>query len=106
MAAAHGSYGGSWSTAARIGDLYHARPVHALRPGEKRKISRPGFATVGSSNVPTFRTMVLGRIADSSAMDEPHAGQKCLKIGFPLPPMLLRVLSAPSMVTACLLART
>jgi hypothetical protein len=61
-----------------------------------RKISRPGFATVGSSKVPTFSTMVPGCIADSSAIDEPHSGQKCLRIGFPLPPMLLNVFSAPS----------
>jgi hypothetical protein len=31
----------------------------------------------------------------SSAIDEPHSGQKCLRIGLPLPPMLLNVLSAP-----------
>src|SRR5437588_349797 len=65
-----------------------------------------GFATVGSSNVPTFRTMVSGRIADSSAIDEPHSGQKCLRIGFPLPPMLLNVLSGPSIVIASLGTRT
>src|SRR5262249_27977652 len=59
-----------------------------------RKISRPAFATVGSSNVPTFKIMLSGRIDDSSAIDEPHSGQKCLRIGLPLPPMLLKVFRA------------
>src|SRR5215468_1661397 len=71
-----------------------------------RKISRPGFATLGSSNVPTFRTMLSGRIADSSAIDEPHSGQKCLRIGLPLLPMLLKVLNVPSIVIASFGTRT
>jgi hypothetical protein len=50
--------------------------------------------------------MVSGRIADSSAIDEPHSGQKCLRIGFSLPPMLLKVLSAPPIVIASLATRT
>ena len=71
-----------------------------------RKISRPAFATVGSSNVPTFRIIIPGRVPGSSAIDEPHSGQKCLRIGLPLPPRLVNVLSVPSIVTASLFART
>ena len=71
-----------------------------------RKISRPGFATLGSSNVPIFRIITSGRVPDSSAIDEPHSGQKCLRIGLPLPPMLLNVLSSPSIVSASLVTRT
>src|SRR6516164_9301740 len=67
-----------------------------------RKISRPGFATVGSSNDPTFRIITPGRVPGSSAIDEPHSGQKCLRIGLPLPPRLLNVLSVPSTITASL----
>ena len=67
-----------------------------------RKISRPGLAIVGWSNVPTFRIIKPGRVPGSSAIDEPHSGQKCLRIGLPLPPMLLNVLSVPSKVTASL----
>ena len=47
-----------------------------------------------------------GCVPGSSAIDEPHSGQKCLWIGLPLPPMLLNVLSVPSIVTASLVART
>jgi hypothetical protein len=61
---------------------------------------------VGSSNVPTFRIIIPGLVPGSSAIDEPHSGQKCLRIGLPLPPMLLNVLSVPSIVTAFLVART
>src|SRR5262249_2658176 len=39
----------------------------------RRKISRPGFARVGSSNVPTFRIIIPGRVPGSSAIDEPHS---------------------------------
>jgi hypothetical protein len=50
--------------------------------------------------------MLPGRVPDSSAIEEPHSGQKCLSIGLPLSPMLLNVLSVPSIVTASLVART
>jgi hypothetical protein len=48
---------------------------------------------LGSSNVPTFRIITPGRVPGSSAIDEPHSGQKCRRIGLPLPPRLLNVLS-------------
>jgi hypothetical protein len=47
-----------------------------------------------------------GRVPGSSAIDKPHSGQKCLRIGLPLPPRLLNVLSVRSMVTAALGTRT
>src|SRR6516162_374762 len=59
-----------------------------------------------SSNVPTFRIITPGRVPGSSAIDEPHSGQKCLRIGLPLPPRLLNVLSVPSIVSASLGTRT
>src|SRR5437588_1421655 len=65
-----------------------------------RKISRPGFAICGSSNVPTFRTIMPGRRAVSSAIDEPHSGQKWRNSGLPLPPGLLNVFSVPLIVSA------
>jgi len=58
------------------------------------------FTTLGSSNVPAFRIITPGLAPGSSAIDEPHSGQKCLRIGLPLPPMLLKVLSVPSISTA------
>src|SRR5437660_739521 len=61
---------------------------------------------LGSSNVPTLRIIIPGRVPDSSAIDEPHSGQKCLRIGLPLPPILLNVLSVPSIVSASLATRT
>src|SRR5262249_59171371 len=56
--------------------------------------------------VPTFRMIIPGRVPGSSDIDEPHSGQKCLRIGLPLPPMLLNVLNVPSMVSASLGTRT
>jgi hypothetical protein len=50
--------------------------------------------------------MLSDRIDDSSAIDEPHSGQKRLRIGLPLPPMLLNVLSVPSILSAYLATRT
>src|SRR5262250_644530 len=50
--------------------------------------------------------MLSGRIADSSAIDEPHSGQKCLRIGLPLPPILVKVLNVPSTVTSFFGTRT
>ena len=57
-------------------------------------------------NIPTFRIILSGRVPDSSAIEEPHSGQKCLRIGLPLPPMLVNVLSVPSILTASLGTRT
>src|SRR5262249_18079592 len=71
-----------------------------------RKISRPAFATVGSSNVPTFRMMTSGLVPGSSEIDEPHSGQKCLRIGLPLPPMLVNVFKMASTESASLGTRT
>jgi hypothetical protein len=64
-----------------------------------RKISRDGFARAGSSNVPTFRTRMPDRAPGSSAMDDPHSGQKWRRIGLPLPPMLLNVFNVPVILT-------
>src|SRR5438094_8055641 len=50
--------------------------------------------------------IIPGRVPGSSAIEEPHSGQKCLSIGLPLPPRLLNVLSVPSMVSASLGTRT
>src|SRR5215467_13980289 len=50
--------------------------------------------------------MIPGCVPGSSAIDEPHSGQKCLRIGLPLPPMLVNVFSVPSIVTASLVARS
>jgi hypothetical protein len=66
----------------------------------------PRFCDDRIINVPTLRIIIPGRVPGSSAIDEPHSGQKCLSIGLPLPPMLVNILSVPSMVTASLLART
>src|SRR5215469_6212201 len=43
-----------------------------------------------------------GSVPGSSAIDEPHSEQKCRRIGLPLPPRLLKVLSEPSILTASL----
>ena len=104
---------------ARLGHVLSRLWLAALRGGfrllavqliysfaSSRKISRPAFATVGSSSVPTFRIIMPGRVPGSSAIDDPHSGQKCLRIGLPLPPMLLNVLYVPSMVSASLVIRT
>jgi hypothetical protein len=45
------------------------------------------------------------RLNADREIDEPHAGQKCLRIGLPLPPMLLNVFSVPSTVIASLATR-
>jgi len=50
--------------------------------------------------------IIPGRVPGSSAIDEPHSGQKCLRIGLPLPPRLLNVLSVASIVSASLGTRT
>src|SRR5437762_13813183 len=41
-----------------------------------------------------------GRVPGSSAIDEPHSGQKCRRIGFPLPPTPVNVLTGPVSVSA------
>src|SRR5215469_14145582 len=39
-----------------------------------------------------------GRVPGSWAIVEPHSGQKCRSIGFPLPPGLVNVFVVPSIV--------
>jgi hypothetical protein len=66
-----------------------------------QKVCRTGITPAGSSNVPTLRMSHPGRRdGDSSASEEPHSGQKCRRSGWPLPPGLLNVFIAPSIVTA------
>src|SRR5215472_11434371 len=67
-----------------------------------QNISRAGVIDFGSSRVPTLRTTTPGRVPGSWQIDEPHSGQKCRSIGFPLPPRLVNVFILPSIVSASL----
>jgi hypothetical protein len=65
-----------------------------------QNVSRFGIADFGSSRVPTLRMIKSGLSSTSSAIEEPHRGQKCRKIDLPLLPRLVYVFIAPSIATA------
>src|SRR5215469_6104481 len=64
-----------------------------------QKISRAGAIDFGSSNVPMLSTMRPGEALASSAIDEPHSGQKCRRTGLPLLPKLVNDFIVPLIVT-------
>ena len=67
-----------------------------------QNISRAGVIDFASSRVPTLRTTMPGLVPGSWAIDEPHSGQKCRSIGFPLPPGLVKVFVVPSNINVSL----
>jgi hypothetical protein len=65
-----------------------------------QNISRAIVTDFGSSSVPMLRITKPCESSVSSAIDEPHFGQKCLWISFPLPPGLENVSIVPLNVSA------
>jgi hypothetical protein len=64
-----------------------------------RNISRAGAKDFGSSSVPMLNIIAPGAFATSSAIDDPHSGQKCRTTGLPLPPGAVNVFMLPVTVT-------